>query len=138
MAVNLKYMVNGGDFTRAGYASSEVRKVLKDLNIDQKKVKNIVVALYEAEVNIVAHAYSGVIEVEILPDWIKITLQDKGPGIENIEMAMQEGFSTASNEVREMGFGAGMGLSNMKKNADDLQITSKPGEWTKVVITNFL
>jgi serine/threonine-protein kinase RsbT len=138
MAVHLKYKVEGGDFVRAGFASSEVRKVLKDLNIDQKKIKNIVVALYEAEVNIVAHAYGGIIEVEIDNERIKITLEDKGPGIENIELAMQEGFSTASEEVREMGFGAGMGLSNMKKNADDLKIASKPGQGTRVIITNYL
>lgn len=138
MAVNLKYIVTGGDFTRAGFASSEVRKVLKDLNIDQKKIKNIVVALYEAEVNIVAHAYRGEINIEIDADRIRITLEDEGPGIENIDQAMQEGFSTASEAVREMGFGAGLGLSNIKKNADELQITSKPGEWTRLIITNYL
>jgi serine/threonine-protein kinase RsbT len=137
MVLNLKYKVEGGNFTRAGHASSEVRKVLKELNIDPKKIKNIVVALYEAEVNIVAHAYEGEITVDIDADRIELTLIDKGPGIENIELAMKEGFSTASKEVREMGFGAGLGLSNMKKNADDLKITSEPGKWTKVVMTNF-
>jgi anti-sigma regulatory factor (Ser/Thr protein kinase) len=138
MAVNLTYKVKGGDFTRAGFASSEVRRVLKDLNIEPKKIKSIVVALYEAEVNIVAHAYEGEINVRIEPEQIRIELNDHGPGIENIELAMQEGFSTASEAVREMGFGAGLGLSNIKKNADEFQISSKHGEWTKVVITNYL
>jgi anti-sigma regulatory factor (Ser/Thr protein kinase) len=138
MAVNLTYKVTGGDFTRAGFASSEVRRVLKDLNIEPKKIKSIVVALYEAEVNIVAHAYEGEINVRIEPEQIRIELNDHGPGIENIELAMQEGFSTASEAVREMGFGAGLGLSNIKKNADEFQISSKHGEWTKVVITNYL
>jgi anti-sigma regulatory factor (Ser/Thr protein kinase) len=138
MAVHLKYKVVGGDFSHAGHASSEVRRVLKDLNVEPKKIKSIVVALYEAEVNIVAHAYEGEIRVTIDTEQIQIELEDKGPGIENIELAMQEGFSTASEAVREMGFGAGLGLSNMRKNADELHISSKYGEWTKVVIKNFL
>jgi len=130
------YKIQGGNFSNAGYASSQVKKVLKQLNIDSKLIKKIVVALYEAEVNIVAHAYSGEIKVEINSECIDITLEDKGPGIENIEQAMQIGYSTASDEVREMGFGAGMGLNNIKNNSEKLEIKSVVDVGTTVRIIN--
>jgi len=136
--VHFNYHIEGGDFTRAGHASSEVKKVLKQLNVDPIVIKHIVVALYEAEVNIVAHAYRGDIEVEIETDKVFIVLKDEGPGIPDIKLAMQEGYSTASQKVREMGFGAGMGLPNMKKNADILNIQSEVGKGTRVEITTFL
>jgi len=136
--VHFNYHIEGGDFTRAGHASSEVKKVLKQLNVDPIVIKHIVVALYEAEVNIVAHAYRGDIEVEIETDKVFIVLKDEGPGIPDIKLAMQEGYSTASQKVREMGFGAGMGLPNMKKNADILNIQSEVGKGTRVEITKFL
>lgn len=136
--MRFEYKIEGGDFSKAGLASSEVKKILKQLNVDFKIIKRIVVALYEAEVNVVAHAYNGIINVEITKDRIFIEIADKGPGIEDIELAMQEGYSTASQKVREMGFGAGMGLSNMKKNSDELHIQSKVGEGTKVNIINYL
>jgi anti-sigma regulatory factor (Ser/Thr protein kinase) len=136
--VNFKYSIEGGDFSRAGHASSQVKKLLKQLNIDNQLIKRIVVALYEAEVNVVAHARSGIIDVSILPEKVYIKLSDEGPGISDISLAMQEGYSTASQKVREMGFGAGMGLPNMKKNADDMKIYSIPGKGTVVELTTYL
>lgn len=135
--IKLKYDIEGGNFNRAGNASSNVKKVLKQLNIDQKLIRKIVVALYEAEVNIVAHAYEGVMEVEITPEQIDLVLRDKGPGIPNIEEAMKEGFSTASQKVREMGFGAGMGLPNIKKNIDKLEIETTVGVGTTLKMTKY-
>ncbi len=136
--MNFKYTIEGGDFSRAGHASSQVKKLLKQLNIDNQLIKRIVVALYEGEVNIVAHAQKGTIDVNILPDQVNIKLTDEGPGIKDINLAMQEGYSTASQKVREMGFGAGMGLPNMKKNADKLTINSVPGSGTTVELITFL
>ena len=134
--MKLNFSIAGGDFTRAGRASSEVKKVLKQLGIDAKCIKSIVIALYEAEVNVVAHAREGQIFVEIDKDKIRVKVIDRGPGIPDIELAMQEGYSTASKQVREMGFGAGMGLSNMKKNTDILTIESVVGEGTTVTMVN--
>ena len=133
-----KFEVEGGNFSKAGTASSEVKKILNQLNVDYKLIKRIVVALYEAEVNIVAHADKGIIDVDIDTGRIRIVLSDSGPGIPNIEKAMEAGFSTASQKVREMGFGAGMGLPNIKKNADILNISSEPGKGTSVEIIVFL
>lgn len=135
--VRLRYEIEGGNFNRAGNASSNVKKVLKQLNIDQRQIKKIVVALYEAEVNIVAHAYEGVVDVEISPSQINLILRDKGPGIPNVDEAMKEGFSTASQKVREMGFGAGMGLPNIKKNVDLLEIETTVGVGTTLKMTKF-
>lgn len=135
--MHFEFVVEGGSFSNAGFASSEVKKMLKQLNVDPKIIKKIVVALYEAEVNIVAHAYSGVIYVDVDEEKIKILLDDKGPGIPDIELAMKEGYSTASPKVREMGFGAGMGLPNIKNNSDELNITTDIGVGTKVEIITF-
>ena len=118
------FAVEGGDFTSAGFASSQIKKMLKQLSIDPAIIKRVVVALYEAEVNIVAHAYRGEINVDIEPDFIQMVLKDEGPGIPDIELAMQRGYSTASQKVREMGFGAGMGLANISDNADEFSIQS--------------
>jgi serine/threonine-protein kinase RsbT len=126
------YHIEGGNFTKAGYASSEIKKILKRLNVDMSIIKRTVVACYEAEVNVVAHAWEGELNVDIDTDRIKLCFDDKGPGIEDIELAMKEGYSTASPEVREMGFGAGMGLPNISKNVDMLKINSVPGIGTKV------
>ncbi|MDC0584259.1 anti-sigma regulatory factor [Bacteroidales bacterium] len=130
------YNIEGGNFTKAGYASSEVKKALKKLNIDFKIIKRTVVALYEAEVNVVAHAHEGNINVEISSDQIRVVIKDNGPGIQNIDKAMQEGFSTASPKVREMGFGAGMGLPNIKRNSDTFNIKSEVGVGTELEIIN--
>jgi anti-sigma regulatory factor (Ser/Thr protein kinase) len=133
-----EYEVAGGDFTNAGATSSSVKKTLKQLNVDPLIIKRTVVALYEAEVNIVAHAYKGKIYINIEEDAITIRLVDEGPGISDIEKAMEVGFSTASVSVREMGFGAGMGLPNMKNNSDRLVVTSEVGKGTTIEIYNKL
>jgi anti-sigma regulatory factor (Ser/Thr protein kinase) len=135
--MRFEYQIEGGNFTRAGFASSEIKKKLKQLNVDMGIIKRTVVSTYEAEVNVVAHAYSGTIYADIDQEKIVIQLMDEGPGIPDIEQAMKEGFSTASSAVREMGFGAGMGLPNIKKNADDFQITSEVGKGTNLTITMF-
>ncbi len=136
--MELDFSIEGGDFTQAGKASSKVKKILKQLGVDTKCIKSIVIALYEAEVNVVAHAYSGKIHVSIEKDRITTVIKDKGPGIPDIEMAMKEGFSTASKKVREMGFGAGMGLPNIKRNADKIDIKSTVEKGTVVELTTYL
>ena len=128
--MQFEYDIQGGDFSSAGKASSDIKKILKQLNIDPQVVRKIAVALYEAEVNVVAHACKGIMRVDLDAQKIKVLLEDEGPGIENIERAMQEGFSTASEEVRQMGFGAGMGLPNIKRNTDEMHLTSVPGKGT--------
>jgi serine/threonine-protein kinase RsbT len=135
--MKFEYRIEGGDFVQAGHASSEVKKVLNQLNIDPVIVRRVAVAMYEGEVNVVAHAYRGVIKVKINPERIIVTIQDEGPGIADIDRAMQEGYSTASDRVREMGFGAGMGLSNMKKNSDLLLINSEINKGTVVEMTTY-
>ena len=134
----LKYHIDGGDFVNAGKASSAVKRVLKQLNVPSSRIKRVVIALYEMEVNVVAHATQGQIEVEIESEKISINVKDSGPGIPDLEKAMEEGFTTASREVREMGFGAGMGLPNIKRNSDFMEIESTPGEGTRVRIVNDL
>ncbi len=126
----LEFELIGGDFNLAGKASSKIKNKLKQLDVPLQSIKRIVVAIYEAEVNVVAHAYSGRLKVIFGADCIQVVLTDKGPGIEDIEKAMEAGFSTASVKVREMGFGAGMGLQNIKKNTDELKIESTVGEGT--------
>lgn len=135
--IELKFEVEGGDFTKVGKASSEIKKALKQLAVPPKTVKRTVVALYEAEVNIAAHAFRGTVCAQIDEDKIYVKLQDEGPGIPSIDDAMIAGFSTASAEVRQMGFGAGMGLPNIKKNCDELKINSVVGKGTTIEITTF-
>ncbi len=135
--MQFKYDVEGGNFTHAGHASSDIKKILKQLNVDHSIIKRTIVACYEAEVNIVAHALRGVIVASINEKGIVIELEDQGPGIADIGLAMQEGFTTASKSVREMGFGAGMGLPNMKRSADKLEVFSEVNKGTRVVITMF-
>lgn len=128
------YVVNGDDFSVAGENSSKVKKLLKQLGFAPETIRRVVIAMYEAEINMVIHANGGYIDTEISKNRIKIMLNDNGPGIPDIEKAMQEGFSTATNEVRELGFGAGMGLPNMKKYADELNIETEIGKGTRVEI----
>ena len=135
--MQVRHKIDGGDFANAGNVASSVKKILRQLNIAHPISKRIVIALYEGEVNVVAHAYSGIVEIEIDNEKIKILITDNGPGIPDIPKAMEEGFSTASQQVREMGFGAGMGLSNMKKNSDIMNITSVPGSGTVVELVNY-
>ncbi|MBP5758377.1 MAG: ATP-binding protein, partial [Bacteroidales bacterium] len=115
-----------------GIASSSVKKTLKQLNIPPAIIKRVVVALYEAEVNAIAHACGGLVTADIDSDKIRLVVADKGPGIPDIELAMQEGYSTARPEVRDMGFGAGMGLPNIKNNVDKLNVQSTVGVGTTV------
>lgn len=136
--MNLFFKVDGDDFLLAGEASGKVKNILKKLGIESSIIRKIAVAMYEAEMNMVIHAHGGSIHVDILPEKIEVSLEDLGPGIPDIELAMKEGYSTASHEIRELGFGAGMGLPNMKKYSDELKITSVVGEGTKVQIAVFL
>lgn len=130
--MHLEFTIIEGDFVNAGTASSSVKKTLKQLNVAPPVIKRIVVALYEAEVNAIAHAYGGKVSVDINAQKIRMVVADKGPGIPDIALAMQEGYSTARPEVRDMGFGAGMGLPNMQKNVDRLNVTSKVNVGTTV------
>ncbi len=128
--ITLHYDVPGDDFTRAGEASGNVKTHLKKLGFDPVVTRNVVIALYEAEINMVIHAGGGEIDVEIDPDQIRMVLTDHGPGIPDISLAMQEGYSTAPDNVRALGFGAGMGLPNIKKYTDDMQIETEIGVGT--------
>ena len=130
--MHLEYQVYEADFVNAGAASSAIKKTLKQLNVSPQIIKRVVVALYEAEVNAIAHAYGGTIYADIEPDKIIVKVVDTGPGIPDIDWAMQEGNSTASPEVRNMGFGAGMGLPNIQKNVDRLNVISTVGVGTTV------
>ncbi len=130
--MHTEFIVVEGDFANAGKASSDIKKTLKQLNIDNQKIKRVVVAVYEAEVNAIAHAYGGTIFVDIDQEKIVVLIKDIGPGIPNIDLAMQKGYSTASQKVREMGFGAGMGLPNIKNNVDELDIKSEVGVGTEI------
>ena len=132
--MNLHFNLIDGDMSLAGVASSNLKKKLLQLGVDPAIIKKAVISLYEAEINMVIHGGGGDVDVDITPEYVTMTLADKGPGIPDIELAMQEGYSTASDLIREMGFGAGMGLPNIKKNSDLLEIKSKPGEGTTVFI----
>jgi anti-sigma regulatory factor (Ser/Thr protein kinase) len=136
--MDFAYDIEGGNFTNAGFASSEVKKILKQLNIAPAIIKRIAVAMYEAEVNIVAHAYKGKMHVAIDAEKVVLIFEDEGPGILNIDQAMEEGYSTASETVRQMGFGAGLGLPNMKKNVDKMQVSSEVDKGTRVELIIFI
>ena len=133
--MELKYQVSNEDFTRAGEASSDVKKKLKQLGVSPDVIRRVAIALYEGEINMVIHAYGGEITVTISEEQITMTLADRGPGIPDIKKAMQAGFSTAPDNVRNLGFGAGMGLPNMKKNSDTIEISTEIGVGTTVVMT---
>ena len=132
MTMKLHFDVSGDDFTRAGEASGKVKSKLKQLGIAPDAVRRVAIALYEGEINLVIHAGGGEIDVEISADDIKMTLTDEGPGIADIEKAMTEGYSTATENIRSLGFGAGMGLPNMKRYTDIMKIDTKIGEGTKI------
>ncbi len=124
VAMKLHYDVVRDDFSRAGEASSKIKTMLRQLAIDANIQRRIAIATYEAEINLVIHSYGGSIDVFIKPECIEVYVEDVGPGIENVELAMSKGFSTATNVAREMGFGAGMGLPNMEKVSDEFIIES--------------
>lgn len=136
--IRLSYEVPGDDFTRAGEASSDVKGKLKQLGISPDAIRKAAISMYEGEINMVIHANGGTIAVEISKSEIKMILADKGPGIRNIEQAMQMGFSTAPDNVRNLGFGAGMGLPNMKKYSDEMTIDTEIGVGTTVTMKVFL
>lgn len=135
--MELNFEIVEGDFSLAGRASSKIKKMLKQLDVNAKSIKRIVVAVYEAEVNVVAHSFGGDLKATINENSIEVELVDRGPGIENIEKAMEAGYSTASKKVRDMGFGAGMGLPNIKKNTDELKIESEVGKGTLLYFKNY-
>ncbi|MBQ8414956.1 MAG: ATP-binding protein [Clostridia bacterium] len=129
-----RFEVLGNDFTSAGQASVQVKKNLRQLGFDSEIIRRVSIAMYEGEINMVIHAGGGVAEVIVSEEYIEIILEDTGPGIKDIEQAMQAGYSTASDTIRSLGFGAGMGLPNMKKNTDTMEITSTIGVGTRIVM----
>ncbi len=136
--INLNYEVSAEDFTRAGEASSDVKKKLKQMGVDPSTITKVAIAMYEGEINMVIHAQGGEIKVVISSDEVLMKLADRGPGIIDVEKAMQAGFSTAPDNIRALGFGAGMGLPNMKKYADEMQIDTVIGKGTTVTMRVFL
>ncbi len=132
--LSFKYEVLKDDFTCAGEASGKIKRTLKDLGFDSNLIRNVAIAVYEGEINMVIHADGGIITCEIRPEKITVVLDDKGPGIPDIDLAMQAGYSTAPDNVRALGFGAGMGLPNIKKYADNMLIETKVGVGTKITL----
>ncbi len=135
MMIKETYTVVQGDMVAAGDVSAKIKRQMKRLGIPTTIMRRVSVCTYEAEINLVIHAYGGTIDFEITSENIVVRVRDNGPGIPDLDKAMTEGFSTASNEVRNMGFGAGMGLPNMKRNADDFSITSEVGVGTDIIMT---
>lgn len=133
-SIKLHYDVPGDDFTRAGAASSDVKRNLKQLGISPSVIRNVSIAMYEGEINMVIHAGGGRIDVEITEEQIIMILADDGPGIANLELAMKEGYSTAPDNIRCLGFGAGMGLPNIKKYTDDFRIETEVGKGTTLYL----
>lgn len=136
-SLSLHYDVPGDDFTRAGEASSMAKKALKKLGYDPAAIRRVAIAMYEAEINMVIHADGGTADIEIYPDRVEIILADRGPGIPDVDKAMQEGYSTAPDNVRSLGFGAGMGLPNIKKYTDKMNIETVIGQGTTMYLTVF-
>lgn len=129
-----RFDVSGNDFTSAGQASVQVKKNLRQLGFNPEIIRRVSIAMYEGEINMVIHAGGGTAEVIVSEEYIEIVLQDNGPGINDIEQAMQAGYSTASDNIRSLGFGAGMGLPNMKKNTDSMDIKSTIGVGTCITM----
>ena len=126
------FVVRGRDFEKAGEASTDIKSLLKDLQIDPAVIRRAVVVAFEAEMNVVMYADEGTVSFVLTDEDIGIEVADRGPGIPDLEMALQEGWSTATDEMREMGFGFGMGLPNIRKNSDQFKVTSRVGEGTTV------
>jgi serine/threonine-protein kinase RsbT len=129
-----RYDIRGDDFSSAGAASSDIKKKLRLLGLPADLIKRTAIAMYEAEINMVIHAGGGVTEVIVESEAVRVVMTDRGPGIPDVALAMTEGYSTASDEARALGFGAGMGLPNMKRNVDRLDIDTVPGEGTTVTL----
>ncbi|RKY89838.1 anti-sigma regulatory factor [candidate division KSB1 bacterium] len=132
------FKIKGWDFTNAGEASLKIKNYLKEVGIAENILKRVAITSYEAEMNIVLYAKEGTINFKVTPKKVLLEVKDRGPGIEDVELAMKEGYSTATEEIRNMGFGAGMGLPNIKKNADMFVIKSEPGKGTKLNIEVYL
>ncbi len=132
--IHLEFDVAGNNFVSAGTATNQVKDTLRNLGIPNQDVRRIAIAMYEAEINMVIHACGGKATADIYADKIEVVLEDHGKGIENIELAMQPGWSTASEDIRGLGFGAGMGLPNIKKYTDEFKIDSEVGKGTKVYL----
>ncbi len=130
----LDYALKGGDFDTAGEASSKIKRILQQIGVRSDVIRRIAISSYEAEMNVIIHAYSGVLKASIYPDRTELVVEDEGPGIADIDLAMQEGYSTAPDHIREMGFGAGMGLPNIVRCSDEFSINSVAGEGTKISI----
>ena len=133
-ALNFHFDIDGEDFSSAGEASVEMKKKLRQLGFPSDVIRRCSIAMYEGEINMVIHANGGTADVAVYPDKIVIVLEDHGPGIPNVELAMQEGYSTATEQIHNMGFGAGMGLPNIKKNTDSLEVESTVGVGTKLTM----
>ena len=133
--LKFKFDVQGGNFTSAGQASVNVKKNLRQLGVSPETIRRVSIAMYEGEINMVIHAGGGEADVLVFEDHIEIILKDNGPGIANVEMAMKEGFSTAPDNIRSLGFGAGMGLPNMKRYTDTMSIESELGKGTTITMT---
>ncbi len=133
-SLRLTFQVAGGDLTHAGEASSQVKQTLRKMGYDSDTIRRVSVCMYEGEINMVIHANGGTATVDVGLDDITITLADVGPGIPDVEQAMQAGFTTAGDQVRDLGFGAGMGLPNMKKYSDEMNIESTVGVGTTVTM----
>lgn len=129
------FTIQGKNFPDAGSVSTEIKSILKELGVDPTIIRRVAIATYEAEMNIVMYADEATLTVEVTPHTITILIDDRGPGIPDVDLAMQEGYSTATPEMREMGFGAGMGLANIKRNSDEFTITSTVGKGTTLRIT---
>lgn len=136
--VKFHFDVEGENFSSAGEASVKVKKLLRQLSMDPETIRRVSIAMYEGEINMVIHANGGTADVILYPDRIKIILADTGPGIADVSLAMQEGYSTAKDNVRALGFGAGMGLPNMKRYTDRMEISSEVGKGTTVTMEVFL
>ena len=128
-------MVPGDDFSRAGEASGRIKSILKELGFSPETIRRVAITTYESEINMVIHAGGGCIRAEISPESITVTFADHGPGIPDLELAMQAGWSTAPQNIRDLGFGAGMGLPNIQKYSDKLDIQTKVGEGTTLTVT---
>lgn len=128
------FEVDGNDFSRAGEASATVKRTLKQLGLESSLIRRIAIAMYEAEMNMVIHADGGQIDINLTDTYLKVEMIDRGPGIIDVDLAMKEGYSTASHKVRELGFGAGMGLPNMKRYSDELTISTIVGKGTSILL----
>lgn len=134
ITIERSYAIERNDFTKAGEVSSEIKKIMKQVGVEPEIIRRVSVAAYETEMNIIIHSHGGTIDFMITPEYIKLVACDRGPGIEDIELAMKKGYSTAPQNVRELGFGAGMGLPNIKRCSDEFAIESVYKSHTKLTL----